>query len=98
MDIKIIGYIIAAVGIILIFLGTPNIVKVIPILSSLGTNVVKYMVIFGVIGVGVGIVLVMSQGSSGKKGVYGHKTKMGEEVPIFHGKEIVGYRIKKKNE
>ena len=98
MNAKLAGYILAGIGVFLIFIATPNIVKAIPLLKDLGAGIVKYIVIVGVIAVGVGIVLVMSQSSSsGKgKGIYSHKTKMGEEVPIFQDKEIVGYRIKPK--
>jgi len=94
MNIKIISFIAVAIGLILIFLGTPAIIKTIPILKDLGDSIVKYIVIAGVIMVGVGIIIMMST-SEGRKHAYHHKTKMGEEVPIFHNKEIIGYRITK---
>jgi len=94
MNLKIISFIAVAIGLILIFLGTPAVVKNIPLIKDQGDSIVKYIVIAGVILVGVGIVLMMST-SEGKKHAYHHKTKMGEEVPIFHNKEIIGYRITK---
>ena len=94
MNLKIISFIAVAIGLILIFLGTPAVVKNIPLIKDQGDSIVKYIVIAGVILVGVGIVLMMST-SEGKKHAYHHKTKIGEEVPIFHNKEIIGYRITK---
>lgn len=45
----------------------------------------KYIIIISIILVGVGVVLVMS-GSS-------EKSQIGKEVPIYKGKEIIGYRV-----
>lgn len=92
MNIKIISFILIIIGLILIFIATPKIMESIPFLKTISP---KYLIIPGIIAVGIGIIL-MTTGSEGKgKNIYGHKTKMGEEVPIFHEKEIVGYRIKK---
>lgn len=93
MNLKLTSYILTGIGIVGIFLATPKVMSSIPFLSSISP---KYILIPCVILTGIGIILLTSQGSSGKgKHVYSHKTKMGEEIPIFHGKEIVGYRINK---
>ncbi len=94
MNIKIISFIAVAIGLVLIFIGTPAVIKNIPIIKDQGDSIVQYIVIAGVILVGIGIILMMST-SEGRKHAYHHKTKMGEEVPIFHKKEIIGYRITK---
>jgi len=91
MNLKTIAFILVAIGIVLIFLATPKIIDSIPFLKGVSP---KYIIIPGVILVGIGMIIVMS-GSEGKKHSYHHKTKMGEEVPIFHNKEIIGYRITK---
>lgn len=88
MNYKIFGYAIAGLGILGVFISTPKILSQIPFLSTLP---MKFILIPSIIAVGVGIVLMM--GTSENK--YKHKTGMGEEVPIFKGKEIVGYRLKK---
>ncbi|MBS3079555.1 hypothetical protein J4218_05525 [Candidatus Pacearchaeota archaeon] len=94
MNIKMIGFALAAIGMVLIFIATPNMIKIIPGLNQLDPSIIKYIIITGIICVGMGIILVMST-AEGKKHAYHHKTKMGEEVPIFHNKEIIGYRITK---
>jgi len=84
MNIKIVGYGISLLGIAGILLSSKKIIDSIPFLAGLDP---KYILIPAVIAVGVGVVLVMS-GSS-------HKSKLGKEVPIYKGKEIVGYRVLK---
>lgn len=91
MNLKLVSFIAVAIGIFLIFIGTPQIISKISFLKEVSP---KYIVLPGVILVGIGIILMMST-SEGKKHAYHHKTKMGEEVPIFHNKEIIGYRITK---
>ena len=92
MNIKLIGFGLAVLGIILIFIATPKILGAIPFLGTLSP---KYLIVPGVILVGMGIIIVMTQSEGGKKHAYAHKTKMGTEVPIFHNKEIIGYRVTK---
>ncbi len=84
MGVKLWGYGLAIIGLIGIAISTEKIINMIPFLS--GTNP-KYILIPGVILVGIGIILVMSTGSE--------KSKIGKEVPIYHGKNIVGYRVLK---
>ena len=88
MDAKIIGYILSALGLIGIVVSNKNIIGSVPFLQTVPT---QYILIPAIIMVGMGIVLIMSKSTS----KYHPKTKMGEEVPIFKGKEIVGYRITK---
>ncbi len=87
MDAKIFGYIISALGLIGIAISTKPIMSSTPLLSSIPISFSKYILIIGVILVGVGIILVMSMSQN--------KTKLGKEVPIYKGKEIVGYRVLK---
>lgn len=81
---KFFGYLVAIIGLAGLAISTEKVLKTIPFLSQIPPN---YIVIASVILVGVGIILAMS-GSSGK-------TKLGKEVPIYRGKEIVGYRVLK---
>ncbi|MGV8151716.1 MAG: hypothetical protein ACP5OG_01420 [Candidatus Nanoarchaeia archaeon] len=79
---KIIGYVCAGVGLVSLALGTGNKMTAnmgIPIISKIPS---LYLTAAGVILVFVGITL-MIKGSSGKQL---------KEVPIYEGKNIVGYR------
>jgi hypothetical protein len=87
MNAKIFGYIISAIGLLAIAISTPKIMSSTPLLSGIPTTFSKYILIIGVILVGVGIILVMGTGQD--------KSKLGKEVPIYKGKEIVGYRVVK---
>jgi hypothetical protein len=95
MNIKLAGYGLAGIGILGILISSKKIMESIPFLNGISP---KFILVPGVILVGVGLIFVMSQSSGGKgKHAYSHKTKMGEEIPIFKGKEIVGYRISHKD-
>ena len=85
MNAKIFGYIISALGLLAIAISTPKIMSSTPLLSSIPISFSKYILIGGVIIIGVGVVLVMSTSQE--------KTKLGKEVPIYKGKKIIGYRI-----
>lgn len=87
MNAKIFGYIISALGLLAIAMSTPKIMSSTPLLSGIPASFSKYILIIGVIIVGVGVILVM--------GTSQNKTKLGKEVPIYKGKEIVGYRVLK---
>ncbi|VVB78989.1 Uncharacterised protein [uncultured archaeon] len=87
MNAKVFGYLISLAGLGAIAISTPKIMSSAPILSSIPSTFSKYILIGGVIIVGVGIILVMSNSTN--------KTKLGKEVPIYKGKEIVGYRVLK---
>ena len=84
MQAKIFGYIISVIGLVGIGISTPKMMSSIPFLSAVPS---KYPLIIGVILVGIGIILVMGTNPA--------KTKLGKEVPIYKGKEIVGYRVTK---
>jgi len=84
MGIKLFAYAAAIIGLIGIAISLP---KVYSSLSFLSVIESKYFLIAGVILVGVGIILVSSSGSG--------KSSKGKEVPIYKGKEIIGYRIVK---
>ncbi len=83
---KIIGYILALLGILSLAVGTmPQLRKALSFIPAEISN--KILIIAGVVIVVIGIILLYKK-DSGKKL---------EEVPIYHGKEIVGYRkIKQK--
>ena len=81
MNYKIFGYILAGLGILGVFVSTPKVLVGIPLLNAIPS---KFILIPAIVAVGVGIVLMM--GTSENK--FKHKTGMGEEVPIFKGKEI----------
>jgi hypothetical protein len=83
MGIKLFGYLAALIGLAGIAVSTPKIYASLSFLSMVPSN---YFLIVGVILVGVGVILVSSLGSGKSKG---------KEVPIYKGKEIVGYRIVK---
>jgi len=83
MATKFIGYIIAFIGLVGIGISTPKIYASLSFLSVIQS---KYFLIVGVILVGVGVILASSSSSNKSKG---------KEVPIYKGKEIVGYRIVK---
>jgi len=83
MGIKLVGYIFALVGLAGIAVSTP---KLYSALSFLPADYSKYFLIGGVIFVGVGIIFISSIGSGKSKG---------KEVPIYKGKEIIGYRVVK---
>jgi len=89
-DTKIAGYILAALGLIVVALNK-YIVSFLPFLSKLGNKGTMYAIVGGVALIVVGIVLVTG-GKSSKKGV----TQISEEVPIYAGRgkerKIVGYQ------
>jgi len=80
---KIIAYIIALVGLAIIILSF-NLSK---LNFTLPASIKSaYIMIAGIILVILGIVLVMNKGKA---------TQTEEEVPIYHGNKIVGYRKQK---
>jgi len=85
---KVIGYGVSVLGLLLMALGFGDFGSKIPVVGGLGSGVVNSL---GIILVVVGVVVSM-MGGSGKKG----KAKQEEdEVPIYKGKKIVGYRREK---
>ena len=81
MGTKLFAYAAALIGLAGIAVSTPKIYSSLSFLSIVPS---KYFLIIGVILVGVGVILVSSSGKS-----------KGKEVPIYKGKEIIGYRIVK---
>lgn len=82
METKFFGYIAALAGLAGIALSTPKIYSSMSFLSFVPSN---YLLIGGVILVGVGVILFSSMSGKSK----------GKEVPIYKGKEIIGYRVVK---
>ena len=81
---KIGGYILTLIGLVILasqVKGFEIILKYLPFLSTINKT---YSLIAGLILVVLGIVLLMSSGSG--------RGKQLEEVPIYRGKNIVGYR------
>ena len=74
---KLIGYILALIGILAI-LASFNISKI----SFLASFNKTYVLIAGIVLVILGVAFLMGKG----------KKQIEEEVPIYHGKKIVGYR------
>ena len=79
---KIIGYILAAIGLIGIFLSTDNGKKLVPFLADVKST---YILIASGILVIAGVVFMVLFGKSSGK-------QKNKEVPIYKGKEIIGYR------
>jgi len=80
---KVIGYIFGAVGLV-IFLGgiKPVDIFVLKLLPFLGNFKSLYLIVGGIVLIIIGIVLLKTSGVK----------KADEEVPIYRGKNIVGYR------
>lgn len=78
---KIIGYILSVFGIAALLLSFDAVQKAsgLTMPSSLSNTV---LTIIGLVLLGIGMFLIVKTGGSGKV----------KEVPIYHGKEIVGYR------
>jgi len=78
---KILGYILSLAGIIgLAIPYIPQLKKAIPLPST----ITPYLTVISIILVSIGIFFIMQAGSS--------KGKQAKEVPIFRGKNVVGYR------
>jgi len=75
----ILGYIISGVGLLFLFFSVGPIYSKLSFLQGIHSD---YLMIIGVIFAIVGVAL-LSFNFSGKK----------REVPIYHGKRIVGYRV-----
>ena len=79
---KILGYIVAVVGLVIVASGTnlfgTAIIKFLPFLSGINSWT---LIIIGLAVVLVGIFFLLGGGEKKMK-----------EVPIYHGKDIVGYR------
>jgi hypothetical protein len=86
VGIKVFGYSAAGVGLVGLALSSKKMMELIPLLKNLSPAVI---LVPSLILVGVGIILLLSDGKTGAK------SKLGQEVPIYKGKEIVGYRILK---
>ena len=82
---KLVGYILAVLGLVVIILSLN--------LSKLGFNLpasikAAYVMIAGIVLLILGIFLVIGKGSKAT-------SQSAEEVPIYHGNKIVGYRRQK---
>lgn len=82
---KIVGYIIAIIGMIGVLLKTEMVKKLIPITLPPFTQT-TYFMIGSVVVVVIGLALTM-MGPGGMR-----RSKGGGEVPIYSGNQIVGYR------
>ena len=79
---SVIGYILSIVGLIGITYSVGNITEIIPI-PLLSTIPSLYLTIGGTILVIAGITIILLETKSNKQ----------KEIPIYKGKEVVGYRI-----
>ena len=77
---KVLGYVLVGVGLLIFLLSFPKVANVvkIPLPAGATSNV---LMIIGVVIIGVGAFIVSKGTSSAPK-----------EVPIYHGKEVVGFR------
>jgi len=82
---KIVGYIIAIIGMIGVLLKTEMVKKLIPITLPAITQT-TYFMIGSVVVVVIGLALTMMGGGGMRR------AKSGGEVPIYSGNQIVGYR------
>jgi len=78
---KLIGYVLAVLGLLVVVLSL-NSTKI----KMLESVKPAYIMIVGIVLVILGVVLVISKGK---------ETQAEEEVPIYKGKKIVGYRKQK---
>ena len=83
---KILGYIIAVIGMIGVLLKTEMVKKLVPITLPAFTQT-TYFMIGSVVVVIIGVALTFMGGSG-----VGGRAKGGGEVPIYAGNQIVGYR------
>lgn len=85
---KLVGYILSGVGLALIILS--NMVAKLSFMAKLGTKAVLYPVVGAIALIAIGIVLIVSEGSSSSKVKHA-----AQEVPIYEGtgknRKIVGY-------
>ncbi|MFA5855907.1 MAG: hypothetical protein WC867_00990 [Candidatus Pacearchaeota archaeon] len=86
VGVKFFGYLAAGIGLVGLALSSKKMMDLIPFLKSVSPAVI---LVPSLILVGVGIILLLGDGKSGAK------SKLGTEVPIYKGKEIVGYRVLK---
>ena len=80
---KVIGFVSVIVGLVLVAVSKVAILS--GKLSFLPEVILNYSIYIGVVCILVGIVIfIITRNSSG--------SSVGKEVPIYHGKKIVGYR------
>lgn len=77
---KMLGYVLIAVGLVIFLLSFPAVAAVVKIPMPVGATS-NVLMIVGVVVLGVGAFMVSKGTSSAPK-----------EVPIYHGKEVVGFR------
>jgi len=81
---KILGYCLSVIGVGLIAITFPEVTKVVTLPLPAGiTN--NYLLIGGIVLVAIGIFFVMGKDKIDKR-------QKAEEVPIYEGKQVVGYR------
>jgi xanthine/uracil permease len=80
---KILGYVVGAAGIVALAIsGMPPLQKILSFVPK-SVFVGNYLLIASLVIIAVGIALIVSGGRT---------SRAGEEVPIYEGKKIVGYR------
>jgi len=79
---KILGYVLSGLGLFGLVASSGTLEDRIPIIKLLPNNT---MLIAGIVLIAVGIFIIIRAGNE-------EAIKAGEEVPIYHGKKIVGYR------
>lgn len=79
---KLYGYISALLGLAFIAISPKKFIELTPLKGFIPPS---FLLIGGIILVGVGVILVMSESKT--------KSRLGQEVPILKGKNIVGYRV-----
>ena len=80
---KLIGYLIAGIGLVGLAFSFEKIGSLVPFVEQVPKN---YLLIGGLVLVVLGVVIMMGKG--------GGKHKSGEEIPIYKGKKVVGYRVR----
>ncbi len=78
---KLLGYLIAVVGLAILFLNSAPARKAIPIFNSVPSNI---LLTIGIVVILAGVVLTFFSTEK--------VSQESEEVPIYKGKKIVGYR------
>jgi len=83
---KVIGYLLVAVGLILLVITSKPFQSYLTQVPFISEQPAMYLMVAGAVLIIVGIFIGIKGGSSSKKE---------REVPIFKGKDVVGYRVTK---
>ena len=81
---KLIGYLLAGIGLVGLAVSFEKLRVLVPVIKEVPKN---YILIASLVLVVLGVVIIVMMGKDRGK----HKS--GEEIPIYKGKKVVGYRV-----